>query len=149
MLQCSGAQIWSRWHVRRTSSWKASQSIRLGLCRIQPSKCLALLPTGLWVKEGWSKSSAQTRQRISIRFWALRLMESTSSKCSGSSHARSAIGVIFVSFDPRLPERMQIHVQRVTADRKMIDELEKDVHDFLFELHEKEWALLQKFGEAA
>lgn len=55
----------------------------------------------------------------------------------------------FVSFDPRLPERMQIHVQRVPADWKMIEELEKDVHDFLFELHEKEWALLQKFGEAA
>lgn len=55
----------------------------------------------------------------------------------------------FVSFDPRLPERMQIHIQRVKFDPIVIDELEKDIVEFLAELDAKEASLLQKFGEAA
>lgn len=55
----------------------------------------------------------------------------------------------FVSFDPRLPERMQIHIQRVKADVLMIDEIEKEVREFLAELDAKEAAILAKYGEAA
>lgn len=55
----------------------------------------------------------------------------------------------FVSFDPRLPERMQIHIQRVHADGEMITELEADVREFLAELDAKEAAILEKYGEAA
>lgn len=55
----------------------------------------------------------------------------------------------FVSFDPRLPERMQIYIQRVEADPVMIIDLEKKVREFLAELDVKEAALLEKFGEAA
>lgn len=55
----------------------------------------------------------------------------------------------FVSFDPRLPERMQIHIQRVKADVLMIDEIEKEVREFLVELDAKEAAILAKYGEAA
>lgn len=55
----------------------------------------------------------------------------------------------FVSFDPRLPERMQIHIQRVHADGGMITELEAEVRDFLTELGAKEAAILAKYGEAA
>ena len=53
----------------------------------------------------------------------------------------------FVSFDPRLPERMQIHVERVKADGEMIREIEAAVREFLSELDAKEAALLEKFGE--
>jgi putative phage-type endonuclease len=53
----------------------------------------------------------------------------------------------FVSFDPRLPERMQIHVERVYADSAFIAELERDIREFLSELDAKEAALLEKFGE--
>lgn len=55
----------------------------------------------------------------------------------------------FVSFDPRLPERMQIHIQRVDADPSFIREMEKDVAEFLAELDAKEAAILAKYGEAA
>lgn len=54
----------------------------------------------------------------------------------------------FVSFDPRLPERMQIHVRRVFADPDVF-EIEEDVVKFLAELDAKEAALREKFAEAA
>lgn len=55
----------------------------------------------------------------------------------------------FVSFDPRLPERMQIHIQRVNVDPPFIREMEKEVAEFLAELDAKEAAILEKYGEAA
>lgn len=55
----------------------------------------------------------------------------------------------FVSFDPRLPERMQIYIQRVEVDPAMTLDLEKEVREFLAELDDKEAALLERFGEAA
>lgn len=55
----------------------------------------------------------------------------------------------FVSFDPRMPERMQIHIQRVDADPSFIREMEKEVAEFLAELDAKEAAILAKYGEAA
>lgn len=55
----------------------------------------------------------------------------------------------FVSFDPRLPERMQIHIQRVNVDPSFIREMEKEVAEFLAELDAKEAAILEKYGEAA
>jgi len=43
----------------------------------------------------------------------------------------------FVSFDPRMPEYMQIFVKRVERDDDMIIELEREVEKFLSELDEK------------
>jgi putative phage-type endonuclease len=43
----------------------------------------------------------------------------------------------FVSFDPRMPEHMQIFVKRVERDDDMIVELEREVEKFLSELDEK------------
>jgi hypothetical protein len=40
----------------------------------------------------------------------------------------------FVSFDPRMPESMQIFIKRVPRDDAMIASLENDVTDFLNEL---------------
>lgn len=40
----------------------------------------------------------------------------------------------FVSYDPRLPVEMQLHVQRVDRDSAFIDELERDVVSFLAEV---------------
>lgn len=42
----------------------------------------------------------------------------------------------FVSFDPRLPERLRLFVQRVPRDPKRISELEQLVSEFLFEVIE-------------
>ena len=42
--------------------------------------------------------------------------------------------VDFVSFDPRLPEHLQLFVVRFQPDRKDIEELEKDVMTFLEEV---------------
>ncbi len=43
----------------------------------------------------------------------------------------------FVSFDPRLPENMQMFVGRVMRDHGTIIELEREVEKFLFELDQK------------
>lgn len=42
----------------------------------------------------------------------------------------------FVSYDPRLPENMQMHIRRVIRDDVRIAELEKDVSVFLSEIDE-------------
>ena len=47
----------------------------------------------------------------------------------------------FVSFDPRLPERLRLFVKRVHRDDVMIARLEKDVTEFLTELSDKVCAL--------
>lgn len=43
----------------------------------------------------------------------------------------------FVSFDPRMPEKMRLFVKRVERDDERIAELEKEVSAFLRELDEK------------
>ncbi|PHP66524.1 exonuclease [Zhengella mangrovi] len=53
----------------------------------------------------------------------------------------------FVSFDPRLPERMQMHCRRIPRDPSMIAELERDILEFLNELRGKQDALLEQYGE--
>lgn len=55
--------------------------------------------------------------------------------------------VDFVSYDPRLPEAMQLFVHRVERDDKMIDELEQMVADFLGEVDQKVAFLLSTYGE--
>lgn len=47
----------------------------------------------------------------------------------------------FVSFDPRLPENMQLHVARVVRNDTLIAELEKEVSAFLAEVDAKLEAL--------
>jgi putative phage-type endonuclease len=42
----------------------------------------------------------------------------------------------FVSYDPRMPEEMQLHVRRVERDDEMIRQLDSDVAAFLRELDE-------------
>ena len=43
----------------------------------------------------------------------------------------------FISYDPRLPEKMQIFIQRVPRDDAMIANLEKEVNLFLKEMGDK------------
>lgn len=54
----------------------------------------------------------------------------------------------FVSFDPRLPMRMQLFVQRVHRDPAFIPTIEAAISEFLHELATKEKALIAKYGEA-
>lgn len=54
----------------------------------------------------------------------------------------------YVSFDPRLPERMQFHCRRVHRDLSRILELEAEVSGFLVEVADKVDALTAIFGEA-
>jgi hypothetical protein len=54
----------------------------------------------------------------------------------------------FVSFDPRLPPAMQLHVHRVHRDDALIRELESAVRQFLCEIDEKIAALNARFGLA-
>jgi putative phage-type endonuclease len=51
----------------------------------------------------------------------------------------------FVSYDPRLPETMRLHIQRVPRDSKRIVELEQMAQQFLSELDEKLAALKQRY----
>lgn len=53
----------------------------------------------------------------------------------------------FVSFDPRLPERMQFHCRRVERDDAMIGELETSITEFIAEMRQKEADLLAAYGE--
>ena len=52
----------------------------------------------------------------------------------------------FVSFDPRMPEGMQIWIKRVDRDNVLIAELEKEVISFLSELENKIVQLKEKTG---
>lgn len=54
----------------------------------------------------------------------------------------------YISFDPRLPTRMQLFVQRVPRDDKFIAEIESEARAFLKELDAKVAALTAKYGEA-
>lgn len=53
----------------------------------------------------------------------------------------------FVSYDPRLPARMQLFIQRVARDDAMLAEIETQVIDFLAELDAKVKALAIRFPE--
>ena len=55
----------------------------------------------------------------------------------------------FVSFDPRLPDEMQIHIRRVEADREAIAEIETAVRSFLGEVEEEITDLRRKYMEGA
>ena len=52
----------------------------------------------------------------------------------------------YVSFDPRMPEQMRLHIQRVQRDSSMIAELEAAVREFLAELDKKLAALTALYG---
>jgi putative phage-type endonuclease len=43
----------------------------------------------------------------------------------------------FVSYDPRMPEKLQLFVKRIERDNEMITEIENEVKMFLDELNEK------------
>jgi putative phage-type endonuclease len=51
----------------------------------------------------------------------------------------------FVSYDPRLPENMQLYIQRVIRDDKLIKEMEQEVIKFLGELDGKLMQLRLKY----
>lgn len=55
----------------------------------------------------------------------------------------------FVSYDPRLPEEMRVHIVRVRRDQKMIEELSEEVSKFLSELSDKETSLRDRYMKAA
>jgi len=50
----------------------------------------------------------------------------------------------FVSFDPRLPEQMQLFIKRVQRDEAMIGQLEWEVTSFLNEIESKITQLKEK-----
>lgn len=53
----------------------------------------------------------------------------------------------FVSYDPRLPDNMQLFIKRVPRDAAMIDQLETEVLTFLDELDWKIRDLKNQYGE--
>lgn len=53
-----------------------------------------------------------------------------------------------VSFDPRMPEEMRLHIERVQRDEKEIKDLETAVELFLKEVATKQSALIAMFAEA-
>jgi len=54
----------------------------------------------------------------------------------------------FVSYDPRMPEDLKLHVKRVERDSDLIAQLEGDIKSFLRELDEKVAALTELQGAA-
>ena len=52
----------------------------------------------------------------------------------------------FVSFDPRMPEEMRLFVKRLHRDVGRINELQRDVGDFIGELDAKVAALIASYG---
>jgi len=55
----------------------------------------------------------------------------------------------FVSYDPRMPTRMQLFVRRIMRDEAMIKEIESEVRAFLAELDAKVSALIAQYGDKA
>lgn len=54
----------------------------------------------------------------------------------------------FVSFDPRLPEDMQLFIERVHRDDKVVRDVERDVQEFLNEVSATVDALQNKFRKS-
>lgn len=52
----------------------------------------------------------------------------------------------FVSYDPRMPENMRLFVRRCPRNGSMIDNLEKDVLDFIAEMETRIEALQRHYG---
>jgi putative phage-type endonuclease len=52
----------------------------------------------------------------------------------------------YVSFDPRMPEHMQIHVQRLERDDAVIATLEAEVEEFLEEIEERLATLRSRYA---
>lgn len=55
----------------------------------------------------------------------------------------------FVSFDPRLPERMRLFIKRVNRDDNAIGEMERHVEQFLAEVDDTIKRLRRQYAEAA
>lgn len=55
----------------------------------------------------------------------------------------------FVSFDPRMPDHMQIDVERVMRDQAAIDEIETEIAAFLAEVDAAVADLTSRYGEKA
>ena len=55
----------------------------------------------------------------------------------------------FVSYDPRLPLSMQLHIERLDRDDEVIGELEEAVSRFLDEIELKVKELTERYAEAA
>lgn len=53
----------------------------------------------------------------------------------------------FVSFDPRMPERMRLFVRRLERNDDVVRSLEKDVREFLAEVDEQVTALETRYGK--
>jgi putative phage-type endonuclease len=53
----------------------------------------------------------------------------------------------FVSFDPRMPEHMQLYIHQVERDQKMIDNLEAEVIKFLKDMDDKIAKLNNLYGD--
>jgi putative phage-type endonuclease len=51
----------------------------------------------------------------------------------------------FASFDPRLPQEMQLHVERVERDAALCGEIESEVQSFLAELNETVAKLSERY----
>jgi hypothetical protein len=52
----------------------------------------------------------------------------------------------FVSFDPRMPETMQLFVKRIDRDTALIHDLEMQVFNFLLEIDTTVSELREKYG---
>lgn len=55
----------------------------------------------------------------------------------------------FVSYDPRMPEHMRIWIKRVPRDAAAIDDMEREVSEFLNELRTKEERLIVRYSPIA
>lgn len=52
----------------------------------------------------------------------------------------------FISYDPRVPEKMRLWIKRVERDDKLIEQLEHEVTNFIEELESKIDALQEKYN---
>lgn len=57
--------------------------------------------------------------------------------------------VDLVSFDPRVPEEMRLHVTRIKLNHSLMDSLRNEIRAFLAELCDKEGALRARYMKAA
>ena len=64
-------------------------------------------------------------------------------------HVSGAAWCDFVSYDPRLPEDMQVFIHRLQRDDAEIARLEDEVKSFLFEVDQTVRALTRRYGDKA
>jgi len=108
-----------------------------------PTLAAGVSPDGIVDLEGLIEikcpSSANHIETIRFGMDSMHLAQ-----CQGAMWICNAPWLDFVSFDPRLPKKLDLYIQRIPRDQVFIDRLEAEVIEFLTEVDQSVQDLMEK-----